>query len=602
MSDEKRFIDNSEQMPSLQKINGISLSAAMHTGIGIAPPFMKEIYLKDQHIVGTRYVGGPEEIIKDLKPGDKVQFLREPDNAYDPRAIMALDEQGRKLGYIPRYENEIPGALLDAGKHLYGIVRESRIDTSGKSWTSIIVEMYMREFSMPGEPFEIPKQGHLGSYAVIDLQLFSGKNKTGIRSLYAIKVINGEERDSFFMELHRADGPVAVRDLVSAFSEFAGYLPIVGHGLEGEKEKALAELYGTMLGRSFSNQVIDTRNMAAIHMQEQYDLSLEALVEELGITDEGTTEAEVRCRQVWKLYCRFETSDFTRRGFSHKHEKYEDYMDLPLDDYPLTADTRCIVDENKILTVRELCMYTERHLKSICGSSRESYDELLEVADQAGAKLRPEQADIFLYGYPETMKELAFQKGTVWKGLLYYEVFMVNYERLQKVRDHRILLWHRTEYCIDLSDFSKLRKYMAFRMDEISKCAANIIEVIGKKANSALGSIGEPGDAEVIVEAAEEAAEIYRKLLLWRREFTWISAPPKYHKILEALLRSSESLLTGFDELYQEMAKLKETLYSCRNGDISIDELPEIKLNFKLVLKPEEIAAALYELLQSEEK
>ena len=52
--------------------------------------------------------------------------MAEPDNRFDKKAVMALDSRGRKLGYIPRHENAIIGALLKAGKIIYGIMPDEQ--------------------------------------------------------------------------------------------------------------------------------------------------------------------------------------------------------------------------------------------------------------------------------------------------------------------------------------------------------------------------------------------------------------------------------------------------------------------------------------------
>ena len=95
-----------------------SLSALLHAGLGVPSPFMKDIFLVRQAIVGTRYLGGSDELVDDLKPGSRISFIAEPDNKYDENAVMALDSQGRKLGYIPMHENSIISALLKAGKSI----------------------------------------------------------------------------------------------------------------------------------------------------------------------------------------------------------------------------------------------------------------------------------------------------------------------------------------------------------------------------------------------------------------------------------------------------------------------------------------------------
>ncbi len=146
--------------------SGTSLASMMHTGLGLESPFMREIFLKRQVIVGTRFLGGSDELVEDLKKGSRITFLREPDNEHDPNAVMALDEQGRKLGYIPRRENELMGALMAAGKYFYGIITEPPETgefSDRRTPLSIWMDLYMREFPGPDDLNEIPLQGYRGS-------------------------------------------------------------------------------------------------------------------------------------------------------------------------------------------------------------------------------------------------------------------------------------------------------------------------------------------------------------------------------------------------------------------------------------------------------
>ena len=49
--------------------------------------------------------------------GAALNLVREPDNAYDPRAVR-VDWQGQKLGYVPRTDNAAVSHLLDTGHRL----------------------------------------------------------------------------------------------------------------------------------------------------------------------------------------------------------------------------------------------------------------------------------------------------------------------------------------------------------------------------------------------------------------------------------------------------------------------------------------------------
>ena len=106
---------------------GMSLTELMNARLEVPSPFMKDIFLLRQAIVGTRYLGGSDELVEDLKPGSRISFIGEPDNKYDENAVMALDSRGRKLGYIPRHENGIIGALLKTGKSIYGIMPDEPV-------------------------------------------------------------------------------------------------------------------------------------------------------------------------------------------------------------------------------------------------------------------------------------------------------------------------------------------------------------------------------------------------------------------------------------------------------------------------------------------
>ena len=265
-------------------------------------------------------------MVDDLKPGSRISFITEPENKYDENAVMALDSQGRKLGYIPRHENRIIGALLKAGKSIYGIMpkEQPKMATANKHTPyAIWVDLYMREFILPGEMTQIPRQGYQGSYAVIAAELAEDENDhlaetddmtesdhmtKAVRSISAIKVINGEERDTFSGQA-AANTMEEQRKLLHRFHMFAGYLPLVGHAIEESIIPALSASYGVLLGIPFSNRVIDTKLMAMNHLPGELRYTLDALADTLGIEAHADTELESRCRKTWKLYCRMERSE-----------------------------------------------------------------------------------------------------------------------------------------------------------------------------------------------------------------------------------------------------------------------------------------------------
>ena len=142
------------------KANELEIVKALHnTGddIELPMPFEQDIFLFGTEVVGTRYRENIEELYNSLELGDKVALIREPDNPHDEYAIRieTLDEhligyfpsndlpyeEGHKLGYVPRVNNKILARLMDAGKLLYGLVREKeKIGNHHK----IIVKIYMK--------------------------------------------------------------------------------------------------------------------------------------------------------------------------------------------------------------------------------------------------------------------------------------------------------------------------------------------------------------------------------------------------------------------------------------------------------------------------
>lgn len=108
----------------------------------IPKPFERDIFLFDTYIAGTTHIEGIEELALYLNVDDKLDFFREPDNAYDEQAIMIKTGNGVKLGYVPKQDNVIFARLMDAGKLLFG--RISHKETKGR-WVKIKIKVFLHE-------------------------------------------------------------------------------------------------------------------------------------------------------------------------------------------------------------------------------------------------------------------------------------------------------------------------------------------------------------------------------------------------------------------------------------------------------------------------
>ena len=103
------------------KQNMVSLVSNNPLG-DLIKPLSHEILLFDSYVAGTTHIKD-ESVFDDIKEGDKLILQREPENRFDENAILVLDAQKRKLGYIPEKDNIVFARLMDAGKYLTAKVK-----------------------------------------------------------------------------------------------------------------------------------------------------------------------------------------------------------------------------------------------------------------------------------------------------------------------------------------------------------------------------------------------------------------------------------------------------------------------------------------------
>ena len=79
-------------------------------------PLVNEIHLFDTVIAGTTYIDD-ETVYETLENGEKLILQRE-NNKFDSKAILILNQDKKKLGYVPERDNMVFSRLMDAGKLL----------------------------------------------------------------------------------------------------------------------------------------------------------------------------------------------------------------------------------------------------------------------------------------------------------------------------------------------------------------------------------------------------------------------------------------------------------------------------------------------------
>ena len=104
----------------------------------IIKPMIKEIHLFDSYIAGTTHLED-KTVLDSIKIGDVLSLQRE-ENKFDSNAILMLNADGKKLGYVPEKDNIIFARLMDAGKLLKAKI--SKIEQKG-SFTQISIGIFL---------------------------------------------------------------------------------------------------------------------------------------------------------------------------------------------------------------------------------------------------------------------------------------------------------------------------------------------------------------------------------------------------------------------------------------------------------------------------
>ena len=561
-------------------LTGNSLTMAMHSGWGIVSPFTREIFLKERlPIVGMRFQGGSLDLIRDIQLGSRIMLMREPENKYDEKAIMALDGQGRKLGYISRYENDVLSALMDAGKTLYGIV--SHIPAPGElrpssTPTVLYVDLYMREFAAPDDMSKIPLQGYKGSYVVLDLELTEEEEDAKIRSVFAIRVINGEERGTYFEELpdtedeDRAENTIekGLSDrsilnherMIQTLFRVIGYLPVVICDKIGRQQETLENEWGIYTGRPFSNQVIEICEMARNHLPEITNPSLERIKERLGIETEGDSKAEMRCRQIWEIYCRLDRSELEKSrnpipGARHR-KKYKVTLDMPVSDLRMTHDLMVLLISKGIDFLWEASILTWQEASERFG--RDHVDELEDLLYAAGTTFKPDDDNSLIYGYSKHAYSIVNEKGPAWKIKLFVDMYRTRYRLQQKYRNQRILLSED----LSIEKDSTLDTFTVELLKIISEELEQLHEIY-KRLNIAIQSVDDEECIKEMCGAIDDLFREYKQIIIVSQNVQRVGAEDKYRKRLEAIKELVEQLC---------ISAMDEMLKNCDDAEKTVDE------------------------------
>ncbi len=124
----------------MRAIRLVLVCAAVAATLAFADDPATRIIVQNSPLAGFQFHEG-KRLWEQLKVGDALMLVREPDNAYDPRAVR-VDWNGHKLGYVPKAENEAVARQLDRGNKLEA--RIVRLNRSRDPWKRVEFEVFLR--------------------------------------------------------------------------------------------------------------------------------------------------------------------------------------------------------------------------------------------------------------------------------------------------------------------------------------------------------------------------------------------------------------------------------------------------------------------------
>ena len=107
--------------------------------LGVAQAGEVRILVQSSPLAGFKYHAG-EDLWPELREGDRLDLVREPDNEHDANAIR-VEWHGRKLGYLPRKENRAVAAAMDNGDKVDA--RIAKLRQHRNPWQRMLIEVFV---------------------------------------------------------------------------------------------------------------------------------------------------------------------------------------------------------------------------------------------------------------------------------------------------------------------------------------------------------------------------------------------------------------------------------------------------------------------------
>jgi hypothetical protein len=119
--------------------NRSALLLVLLLGAAAAGAQSLRILVQNSPLAGFQYHAGAARWAE-MREGDALELVREPDNAHDARAVR-VEWRGLKLGYLPRAENRAVAAEMDRGGRVEA--RIAHLREHANPWKRIGIDVFV---------------------------------------------------------------------------------------------------------------------------------------------------------------------------------------------------------------------------------------------------------------------------------------------------------------------------------------------------------------------------------------------------------------------------------------------------------------------------
>lgn len=113
-------------MSSIRQVQKLVLAGLALLALWPEPGMAQQVRMLVQSspLAGFRYHEA-KALFSDIRLGDRLELVREPDNPYDANAVR-VEWRGKKLGYVPRRQNAALAWAMDRGESVSARVSRLR--------------------------------------------------------------------------------------------------------------------------------------------------------------------------------------------------------------------------------------------------------------------------------------------------------------------------------------------------------------------------------------------------------------------------------------------------------------------------------------------